>query len=45
MKKNELTEKTDFWKVLDQERVKMLKKHAIKKWNEGKRSVFRQNSS
>jgi hypothetical protein len=36
MKKNELTEKTDFWKVLDLERVKMLKKHAIKKWNEGK---------
>merc|ERR1712037_861579 len=33
------TEKTDFWNVLDQERVKILKKNAFKKWNEDKKRL------
>lgn len=39
VKKNELTEKTELWNLLDQERVKMLKKHIIKKWNEDKKRL------
>jgi len=39
VKKNEQTEKTELWKVLDQERVKMLKKNVLKKWNDDKKRL------